>query len=827
MAEARSAVHSIRLGSVHLDAVSTKAKLRGPQTATLDGGILIVIPAPKYLWRQAQSRMRYMWNTTKHASWPLPIWGLMMITAAFLTKVILSPSESWYRNNRLAQILWDLDVWWVTKLGVHNIVPVWVRISYLAVYTAFGVLLLLALINRMMMRVLLRYQGWMVEKKTSVTTMAWGALMKFYFAFDKHPLTFTYQSAMPRLAVPPLKTTIERYLKSVEPVLSEKEFKEYEAAARAFEKHEAPRLQAMLVAKSFYATNYVSDWWEKYVYLRGRSPILINSNYYGLGFNNYIPTSSQVSRAGTLVYHYMRFKELLDAQQLRPMTIRGVVPICMRQYERIFQTTRIPGRDTDTNLHLDPTDSIHIAVLHRGGFWKVNVLYDNGCIVPAHELERRFRTIVQLSADPNSSLAAPDPGSAEANLPALTGIDRTRWAEHREEFFGEGINKLSLDEIESAIIVLHLDDHSPKTWTETGNLSLHGNGNTRWCDKSFNLIVYANGQAAVHAEHSWADAPVIAHAWEWVLASEHNSSSYNASGLCAVKDTHFPPPGSPSPGRGNKAKKKVAEPNLKRAVGEGDEVVRLEFHLSKEAKEAVLEARKFTQTLCDDLQLIVDCHCVREGGYGKGFIKKQKCSPDAWIQMALQLAWMRDQGKLSLTYEAAAVRLFNEGRTETIRSCTSQTKEFVMLMQDKKASKEDKIRALRAAAERHVGLSRESSVGRGVDRHLFCLYVSSLALGMNVKFLKDALSMPWQLSTSQIPQNQTQGMWKAIPEEMYSPSGGFGPVSDEGYGVSYMMASDDMTFFHISCKRSCKATDAERFKKHVWQAHADMRALFE
>lgn len=26
----------------------------------------------------------------------------------------------------------------------------------------------------------------------------------------------------------------------------------------------------------------VSDWWEEYVYLRSRSPIMVNSNYYGM-----------------------------------------------------------------------------------------------------------------------------------------------------------------------------------------------------------------------------------------------------------------------------------------------------------------------------------------------------------------------------------------------------------------------------------------------------------------------------------------------------------------------------------------------------------------
>ena len=26
----------------------------------------------------------------------------------------------------------------------------------------------------------------------------------------------------------------------------------------------------------------VSDWWEEYVYLRGRAPLMVNSNYYGI-----------------------------------------------------------------------------------------------------------------------------------------------------------------------------------------------------------------------------------------------------------------------------------------------------------------------------------------------------------------------------------------------------------------------------------------------------------------------------------------------------------------------------------------------------------------
>ena len=75
--------------------------------------------------------------------------------------------------------------------------------------------------------------------------------------------------------------------------------------------------------------------------------------------------------------------------------------------------------------------------------------------------------------------------------------------------------------------------------------------------------------------------------------------------------------------------------------------------------------------------------------YGKGFMKKCQLSPDAYIQMALQLAYFRDAGKFCLTYEASMTRLFREGRTETVRSCTTHSSAWARSMDDqsKKVSK--------------------------------------------------------------------------------------------------------------------------------------------
>lgn len=61
-------------------------------------------------------------------------------------------------------------------------------------------------------------------------------------------------------------------------------------------------------------------------------------------------------------------------------------------------------------------------------------------------------------------------------------------------------------------------------------------------------------------------------------------------------------------------------------------------------------------------------------------MKKCRVSPDAFIQMALQLAYYRNAGRFSLTYEASMTRLFREGRTETVRPCTIESAEFVKAM---------------------------------------------------------------------------------------------------------------------------------------------------
>ncbi|KAJ1669190.1 Carnitine O-acetyltransferase mitochondrial, partial [Spiromyces aspiralis] len=69
-------------------------------------------------------------------------------------------------------------------------------------------------------------------------------------------------------------------------------------------------------------------------------------------------------------------------------------------------------------------------------------------------------------------------------------------------------------------------------------------------------------------------------------------------------------------------------------------------------------------------------------GLGSDYIKKAKVSPDAFVQMALQLAYYRLHGQPCATYETASTRAFLHGRTETIRSCSSESLAFTKAFDD-------------------------------------------------------------------------------------------------------------------------------------------------
>ncbi|XP_051543118.1 carnitine O-palmitoyltransferase 1, liver isoform isoform X1 [Myxocyprinus asiaticus] len=681
----------------------------------------------------------------------------------------------------------------------------------------FSTVLWLSLIftMRLCLKQLLSYHGWMFEQhgKVSNTTKIWAvstsntlkhtlptviqsviiikctrfqAMVRIFSG--RQPLLYSYQGSLPNLPVPAVKDTVKRYLESARPLMSNAEYERMVTLAKDFESSLGNRLQWYLKLKAMWASNYVSDWWEEYIYLRGRSPIMVNSNYYGMDFLYVTPTPIQAARAGNTLHACLLYRRKLNREEIKPSRVPGLnIPLCAAQCERIFNTTRIPGEETDSLVHWQ--DSEYVAVFHRGRYFRL-WLYHAGRILSPREIEHQIQRILD-------DMSPPAPG--EAKLAALTAGDRIPWAQARKEFFGAGVNKRSLDCIEKAAFFVSLDDDEQGMMGDdpAGNLDryakslLHGRCYDRWFDKSFTVVVYKNGKNGLNAEHSWADAPIMAHLWEYVMTTDCFQLGYNEEGHCKGEvDSSLPRP------------------------------QRLTWDIPEQCQERVEQSLAVAQALADD----IDFHVFPLEDFGKGAIKKCKISPDAFIQIALQLAYYRNRGTFSLTYEASMTRLFREGRTETVRSCTSESCAFVRALEDGE-SKEVCRRLFRSASERHQQLYRLAMTGAGIDRHLFCLYIVSKYLGEESPFLKEVLSETWRLSTSQTPLQQVE-LFDFVNHPDYTTcGGGFGPVADDGYGVSYIIIGENMINFHISSKYSCPQTDSHLFGAQIRQAMMDLLQL--
>jgi carnitine O-palmitoyltransferase 1, liver isoform len=249
-----------------------------------------------------------------------------------------------------------------------------------------------------------------------------------------------------------------------------------------------------LLLKSWWSSNYVSDWWEEYVYLRNRESLMCGSNYYGSDLIDQ-RAIKQTARAASLIYLMLQFRRKIERQELKPIMVQGLVPLCSWQYERMFNTVRVPGVEGDKIAHYD--DSKHVVVLHKGCYYKMTI-YHKTRLLTACEIQYQLDLIVNAS---EKYLAW---SHGEKHLASLTALNRTKWAETREKYFSEGVNKVSLQEIESSAFIVVLDDEpfsfglnsSSKEYGYYGQQLLHGKGNDRWLDKSFNLCVGTNGRVS-------------------------------------------------------------------------------------------------------------------------------------------------------------------------------------------------------------------------------------------------------------------------------------------------------------------------------------------
>ena len=271
----------------------------------------------------------------------------------------------------------------------------------------------------------------------------------------------------------------------------------------------------------------------------------------------------------------------------------------------MYAGTRVPGEQVDRIVSHELAK--HLIVYCNGCFYKVDMFDEKGRVYP---LEHFCDVFTELLLRKEQSL----PG--EEKLAALTFDQRTAWAKNRERFFlANNINKETLKTIETAMVFLSLDPYdfqydpkNPELLDTFMKQMLTGDGKNRWVDKSVNYIVGKSGRAGGTTEHSIGDGAEFDHIMENFIHTDLNFLKYpeEVVDLDTVKD--YKPKTT-----------KLAE--------------RLKFEISEEMIKEINRCYDEYQLKRDDVDLATTI--FRD--FGKGFIKKGKCSPDAFMQMAIQL----------------------------------------------------------------------------------------------------------------------------------------------------------------------------------------------
>lgn len=596
--------------------------------------------------------------------------------------------------------------------------------------------------------------------------------------------TFSRQHEVPRLPLPSLEQTVEKYLKTVEPyAATREEFERTKLAAQQFlGDKEVHRRQQALEKLAKDKVSWMEDMWLDVGYLQWRAALPVNSNVTGYLVGKHRKQWPQAFSASALVVGALQYHKGLLEETI-PINTTKAGPQSMDQYRRMFCLTRTPQPVQDA--YVQTLASTHIAVLCGKRVYQVEVMDPTKKhIILPNELQSHLE---QIMAD------AKQRGDDVFPVPALTGAERTTWAHNRVKLQAVSqANQHSLSVVESAIFAVSLDFKVDRGDAEVARSTLVGDGRNCWYDKSFSIIVKGDGNPSIHLEHSWADAPTPLDMF-FNYALKFAESEF-AQGHVQAK---------PASAMWPKPKQ-------------------VEFELTEELKRAVRAAEEFTDGVNNDSDLeVMNCF-----GLGKPVWKQAGLSPDAAVQMAMQLAYRRMHGgDLPVaTYETIGMSGFAHGRTEACRVVSSASEQFVktalsgfVLTRSEKDRAAAEV-ALRKACEAHLQYIMEGQQGKGVDRHLLGLRLQSQdgtqpALFQDPLFARSGSTGGFVISTS------NNSYINRPFAGMFGSSG-----MTNGYGVCYI-PRDEGVHLCVESKLSHPESNSAQFCKMVNECLLDIALI--
>lgn len=612
----------------------------------------------------------------------------------------------------------------------------------------------------------------------------------------QQPGTFASSGSLPRVPLPELIATADRFLQWCAPLLTAEELEQTQASLTAFTKPDGLGRKLHAALKSFDDEPDTHSWLDIFWpsrYLGRRDPIALNANFFFLFQHAEMERSK---RAAILIGAALNYKLALDVENI-PSVMNRQTPLCMDQVKYLFSATRIPGEDIDSlrsaysSEQPGPSAARHIIILYRGHVFTLDLISAQG----------QPYTLVDIEAGVNAILAEVSVDQVtEQTVGHLTTMRRADWARTRKVLLDASPrNATNLDMIETALFAINLEDLEPSENLAACNQLLHGGNGNRWYDKALQLIIFKNGVAGINVEHCSLDGTTILNFVDTILGADPLQLDEHSG-----------------------------------AVSQGDSVPKelvfdLDAMMQKKIGEAAQDFNKLRTTTVTRL--------FDFPAFGGSRIKSCRMSPDAFVQCAMQLAHFRSKGFIGATYESIATRQYERGRTEAMRTVTPEVLTFVETMEDESKSVGEKIGSFRAAGDKHVGRARECQQGQAPEQHLWellniynrnperfqtGLFSRLFQGGLSSKDIDAALALfdspGWMkmrsdaLSTSSAP----------------SPSiinFGFGSTGPGCIGVGYLVGADSINSYLSTAQGEDEAL--ESFMTHWAAALSDLAELLE
>ncbi|CAG5135469.1 unnamed protein product [Candidula unifasciata] len=590
--------------------------------------------------------------------------------------------------------------------------------------------------------------------------------------------TFQYDNDLLTLPVPDLSNTLRKYLESVRPLVTDAEYKKTELIVQQFAAGDGKGLHEKLQEKAHTTRNWLEQWWEDEAYLKIRLPrpkINMGSPCPYDDIWQSLP-GSQIPRQALVLYYLLKFWDYVRREKYKPLKDGKGRPQCMYQFRRVFNTCNIPGVSRDSLIHYFKTESegacpSHVLVASKGHIFILDTHDEAGQILTPPELQSQLQKIK------DRSLAL---GQAQG-VNYFTSEERTRWAEIRSRLIAlHPHNYENLEKIQSSVIGVWLEDGNGTDATDLANKGLLGCGDNRWWDKGLSSGMYENGLCISNADHTPAEGVMMVYVTQYILAKlRENNGKW----------------------QGSENIRSLPEPEL------------LEFVLDDHLRNAVEQAK-------NNYAILSQCataEVLKYTRYGKNYCKQIKIHPDVYCQLAMQLAYYTLYGRMAPTYQTAPIKQFYHGRTETMRTCTSEAKAWCIAMQDPSVQNAEKLKLLLAAVKKHSSDFAEACEFRACDRHLLGLLLIAREEGLptpelyqDPSFYKSGGGGNFILSTSCLG---------------YSPLvGAVLPMCTNGIGAFYSI-NEEWLIFNLTTWNEDQDTSSERFAEAVSNALDTLRSI--